>query len=304
MSFNILDYIDQLTDYGDIEKHPTWILATCPICKGKLKINTTTSKYGAYCCYTNSCHSLHPNPIRNLFYKRTSFNQKSPFHSSTPIKRLVDLVKPININTEPTSFLTKEKFTPPVQVREEGKTFTYFDYEDFQVVRLDRKLSDGSRKKYLYPEYVDKDTEEVVQGTPETFTKLPVYKSQYVQESILFLEGEKCATIGQKLGLASITFPTFVFSDRYLDRFIYKLTSLGVKNVLFLIDNDQVGVNKGVEVCKYFWKYRIPANYFNLTNIFTDYADIPGFDLYDAYKKKLITKENTLTVLEQVLCQI
>ena len=71
MLFQILDYLPELEKYGKVIEKSSWIQATCPICKGKLKISKNPSKYGAYACYTDNCHTN--NKIRNFLYKKRPF---------------------------------------------------------------------------------------------------------------------------------------------------------------------------------------------------------------------------------------
>jgi hypothetical protein len=303
--FNILNHLDKLRDYGEVKEYGTWMLATCPVCGGKLKINTNPSKEGAYACYTNFCHESFGNPVRKLLYKRKPFSVANNFNpKSSGYKKLPDLVYPIPIKAEAKDFLTKVTFIPPTQKREltngHKKLFTYFEYKDFRVVRLDYQ-SDNVIKKFIYPEYFDSGV--WIEGVPLTLTEIPLYRLSYLQPSIVFTEGEKCATIAQKLGLAAVTFPMFAYSERYIDRYVRKLKERGVDNVLYLEDNDKIGQKKADTVLNYCYKNGIGGKSANLVSIFPDYSNVSGFDIYDAHKASLITTGNVIDIVEKCLCQ-
>lgn len=301
MSFQILDHLDELERYGKVTNKPTWVQATCPICGGKLKINKNPSKYGAYACYTNNCQERPGNPIRQLLYKPLPFRPSTAFKAKTTKKpNLIEIVEPIYPKAEPANFLTRVPFTPPEQIRERNKIFTYFQYEGFRVVRLDAKLADGTKRKYMYPEY-KLPTGAYVQGLPSRLENLPIYTSSYLQSAMIFAEGEKTATIGQKLGMATVTFPTFAFSERYIDTYAKELRLKGLTDVLYLEDNDDAGKKKAELVSTYFWKQGIATKVVNLVDLFTTCEAEQGFDLYDAYKRNLVTQENVTNVIEELL---
>lgn len=295
MSAFILDYLDKL---NIIKKYPTWILAECPVCGGTLKISVGGVKNGAYACYTNECHKHQDNLIRKKLYNPNSpFNTKkyiSPFQS----KSLINVVKTIDIDStlKPINFLTIQKFIKPKQSRENDTITTYFDYLDFHVVRVDDKDSKGNKIKYFYPLQSNG-----VKEIPSSFNNLPVYRLSYIQPDILFVEGEKCATIAQYLGLSAITFPAFLFAERYLDRSCAKLAELGVKNVLYLRDNDTPGEHKANSVSNYLSNNQIGNKIVNVADLYPQFKDIKGFDLYDLYKQKILTTSTKLNFLDKCL---
>ncbi|MGL5923718.1 toprim domain-containing protein [Chroococcidiopsis sp.] len=295
--FLILDHLKELEEYGQVIQHFTWIQATCPICKGTLKISKNPDKPGAYACYSNSCH-LDKNQIRTLLYTRNSFRQRSSFELSRPRLQTYDeIVDPYPITAISDSFLTTQPFQKPLQIRSNHKVTTYFDYGDFRQVRID---SPGE-KKVLYTEVFDAETQNYHVQTPTQFTALPVYQARYLQPCIVIVEGEKTAAIAHKLGISAIAFPSFFLSDRYLERCIKGLIDVGVRSALILEDNDAPGRKKGSMTCKLFWKYKTEAASFNLTTLFPHHADTPGFDLYDLYRSGDISLETTPAILSEVL---
>lgn len=299
MSFQILDYIHELEKYGEVINNPSWVLATCPICKGKLKISKNPYKYGAYACYTDNCHEK--NKIRNLLYAPKPFQPSRAFKlKSKPIKRLSIIVKPKPINTSISNFLTDRTFIKPVQESSSNKVITYFNYDSFRVVRVDYIDSSGQHSKYIYPEYQLLNGH-YIQGIPSKIPDIPLYNSSYLQDCMVFVEGEKVATIGQKLGLAAVTFPAFAFSEQHIAKYAGNLRAKGLTNVLYLADNDVPGKHKGELISHIFWDRDINTTVLNLTDLYTDYQDIAGFDLYDAYKYGLINKTNIVDELSRLV---
>jgi hypothetical protein len=299
MSFNILDCLEKLGEYGDVTDRGTWISAKCPICNGILKISKS-SKYGSYACYTNECHRQNPNPIRQLLYIRNSFNRRTSFDYYKPLISLEEIVEPLYFTGTSSELLSTVPYIEPIKVEGENKRYTYYDYGEFRVVRLDVYLDNPEKtKKYIYPEYFNKTTQEFIKGTPD-FTSLPIYLAKYLQPTVVFVEGEKCADIAHKLGIAAITFPTSL-SDIYLPRVMRQLYLSGIRNVLFLPDNDVIGFNKVSKLEKHCWKNNICTKRYYLTDSFTEFSNEDGFDLYDAVDRKLISAENLSRYLDVFL---
>lgn len=299
--FQILDCLEELERYGQVKHYSTWILATCPICQGKLKINKNSASYGAYACYTDECHKKPGYPIRQLLHRPTPFRQSTVFRpKETKRKALVEIIDEKPPTARPKDFLTDRPYTPPLQIKERNKVTTYFQYEGFRVVRLDTREADGSRRKYIFPEY-SLPNGEFVKGLPTRLCSIPIYTSSYLQGAMVFGEGEKVATIGQKLGLATATFPSFAFSERYLVQYARELKSRGLTDVLYLEDNDVPGRKKAQLICNYFWKEGIGTKAVNLVEFFPEYRNESGFDLYDAFQQKLITPDNVQQVLDKCL---
>lgn len=296
MSFNILDSLEKLED---VKINPSWIIAKCPVCGGKLKIANTAYKKGAYACYTEECHKGE-NKIRKLLYPFSYTSSPPQFkRQSYRLNPLVDVVTPIPISCTPDLFLTNIPYKKPDQVRTSDLIITYFNYGDFRVTRYDHR----DKPKDLYPEYYNPSTKEWIKGIPSKLTHLAIYKREYLEnKNIVMLEGEKCVTIAHKLGIAGITFQSHVYNDLYLDRYMKKLSET-IDNILVIADNDVAGIDKAKKICNYSWKHGIGSKYVNLTQLFTDYQDESGFDIADAYSYKLINKDNVGEVIDKV-CQL
>jgi hypothetical protein len=288
--FSILDYLDQL---DNVKNNNTWISASCPHCKGKLKINKNT---GSYACYTNECHLGFPNKIRDKLFTPNAFNAKNSFsNKSLKVTKIVDVVKPKKdfSNVEATNFLTSIKFEKPKSIRNLDKLLTYFDYGQFNVVRID--YFDIYRDKNQFYQHTDREGN-LIDDIPKQLTSLPIYKKDYISDCILFVEGEKCATITQKLGFNCITIPTFLYNSVYLPK-VFSFLSKKVKNILVLNDNDDVGRKKAKDICLYGWKYGINTDVLDIVKYYSQYQHIQGFDIYDLYKEENLNTEQLLWLI-------
>lgn len=294
--FQILDYLPKLEEYGQLKENLTWINATCPICGGKLKISKNPSKYGSYACYTNNCHSKNnTNLIRKLLYRNRPFQTSRAFIPSRPPQsKLISLVETKPITSSIDSFKSSAKFVPPEQLVLENKTYTYFLYDEFRIVRTDFK--DKNEPKTFFPEQYIRGKWR--QGLPDDLKLLPVYRSDYFQSNVIMVEGEKAATIGQLLGMACITVPTFSWSETILIQYMKEFKEHHqLENIIYLRDNDDAGVFKSDLVSLTAWKNDIGCVVKNLADILK--VNRLGYDLYDAYRDRLITKHNWINILSE-----
>lgn len=298
--FQIIDYLPSLSKYGQVKEYSSWILATCPICGGKLKISKNPYKYGSYACYSNNCHKIQGNLIRSKLYKPSPFRQDTNFiPPQQQSRKLATLVKELPLTISFSNFKTIDvPFYKPKQIYKDEKCYTYFDYEDFQMVRVDSPDSD----KYFYPEINIGGI--WVQGLPSTYKyNIPIFRSDRVTESIVIVEGEKTAAIGQLLGLNCITFPMFSWGDEMMKSNLYhlqqgKVNDRKVENILYLQDNDDTGDFKAKLVTYNAWNLGINCTSLNIGKYFG--IDRNGYDLYDAYRDRYITKSNCIKVLEEI----
>lgn len=291
--FNILDS----PKLKVLHTYPSWVHAECPVCGGNLKINTTESKYGAYACYTNECHTKTGNPVRKaLITNKSSFNRPSSFESTAFSKRkLQQVIKPLHLaDLTFSNFYTNVEYIPPTIIRDEDIIFK-FEYPDFTSIRIEKQ------PKIFYNEYIDEQGL-VKRGVPETLTGLPIYHPRYIQKSLCIVEGEKCAAVLQKIGIAAISLASFAYSDNRLDDIFYKLHK-DVNEILILQDNDSTGINKARKILLYSSKYKIPGCIINPANT-KNYMSIPGFDIFDLIRyEKLFDRDLLAEVLLSARCK-
>lgn len=300
--FKILDYLGKLQN---VKNHSTWYEATCPVCSGKLKISRAFPKEGSYACYTGYCHELKTSKGINLIRKAledtspfrqysSHFKQPRIFQSSMALKPV-----PIHISTE-LSLLSKVPYVRPRVELEESKRTIYFDYGEFQLVRVETVLGEIT-SKYVYPIHYRDNSNFYHKGLPAV-VQMPFYRKEYIAPDLLIVEGEKCASLCQKLGLSCISVYTPYASSYMLDNLMAKLYTEQVRNVVYLEDNDIPGKTKAFKLLDSAWKAGIAANSINVTDIYTVYKDCQGFDIVDLYMEDCIDDaEDILHLIERGL---
>lgn len=290
MSF-ILQHLDELQI---LSNNTTWIKAVCPVCnEPKLKINKLS---GAYSCYANECqgYNLESNKIRNLLNRKTVFSS-SVF--KTPARKYLNL--PITVDKNPlttpiTSFLSELPYTKPKVNKTSDRKYTYYRYSNkFTNIRCDSKEG-----KFFSPQWTESTDNVILSIPPTLISEHSIYQARYLQPSIVIVEGEKSATTLHYLGIAGISFISAIYSNNYLNRFIYFLKSnYNVQSVIVLSDNDKTGYKKGTDVLHYCWHNGLEAGILNIASLFDDYKEVSGFDIYDAVRLKLVNRTNILDIL-------
>ena len=293
LTFLILNYISQLTN---VETHNSWLLADCPVCGAhKLKIVSSGKKAGAFACYNSECHKTKPNPI---IAKLTKGEFKRP-NNYTPrqlrIAPLQDIVKPLPLNLseiDATQFFSDLPYKEPWSTYFENETkFTIYPYDDFQLVRCDPK----NEKKFFYFRIKDVNNN-WVNEVPTKFNHVPVYSSKYISEYVIFCEGEKTASSLQQLGISTLTFPSFVYQQSYLAKFL-RCLSYKVRHIAYLSDNDEVGETKAQKFLQEAWKSGISASSYNIAELLGKGAE-KNYDAADAIDDwQITTREELLELL-------
>lgn len=297
MVFLILNYLDKLDNIEKLEMHSTWIKAKCPSCGGILKIVNSGTKAGAYSCYTNDCQRLTPNPIRE-YLTRGEFKPRSRSYALRKMKlpQLQGIIKPLELNlqgVDVTQFFSDLPFEKPWSTTfENGTTLTIYPYDDFQVLRLKPK----NEKKFFYFRVKQPDGT-WLNEVPTTFRNVPIYLSKYVQPFVIFVEGEKCAAALQSLGIAALSFPSFVYQQSYLAKFL-RCLSYKVCSIAYLTDNDEVGEAKAQKFLQEAWKSGINASSYNIAQLLGRGAE-KNYDAADAIDSwEICTREELLGLLK------
>lgn len=292
MSFQILNYLPKL---NNVEYHNTWIKAECPICKGILKIASSGAKIGAFACYTSDCHKIRPNPIVKELTK-DEFRPKKSLYSTRQIRipNLSDIITPLHFKlTEDNAkdFFSAETYKPPWSDKSpDGDEITIYNYDDFKLVRI-KPLTE---KKFFY--FRVKKEGVWINEVPTTFKNVPVYRSNYLSSSVIFCEGEKVASYLQKLQLNAVSFPSFVYQESYLAKFL-RCLSYKVKNIVYLTDNDDTGKQKADKFLKEAWKSGINSNSCNIAELLGRGTE-KNYDAADAIDEKIIaTREDLMGLL-------
>jgi hypothetical protein len=301
-NFLILKYLHKLKN---VSNHRSWILADCPICgEHKLKIVAEGAKKGAYSCYSSSqCHLLRKEGTGyqpSLIAAKLQEGEFRPHRSSSPrqirIPKLQDIVTPIPLDLsqiDVTQFFSDLPYKAPwTSKNESGDKVTIYRYDDFELVRIDPH----DKKKFFY--FRIKKFGDWVNEVPTTFKHIPVYRSEYLQHSVIFCEGEKVASYLQELQLNAVSFPSFVYQQSYLAKFL-RCLSYKVKNIIYLEDNDGVGKAKAQKFLHEAWKSGIFATSYNIAELLGRGAE-KNYDAADAIDDwEICTREELLGLLKE-----
>jgi hypothetical protein len=300
-NFLILKYLHKLEN---VSNHRSWILADCPICEEhKLKIVAEGTKKGAYSCYSSSqCHLLRKEGTGyqpSLISAKLQEGEFRPRRSSSPrqirIPKLQDIVTPLPLDLtqiDVTQFFSDLPFEKPWSTTfEDGTTLTIYPYDDFQLLRLKPK----NEKKFFYFRVKQSDGS-WLNEVPTTFRNVPIYLSKYAQSSVIFVEGEKCAAALQQIGIAALSFPSFVYQQSYLAKFM-RCLSYKVRNIVYLTDNDEVGEAKAQKFLHEAWKSGINASSYNIAELLGKESE-KNYDAADAIDNwEIVTREELLGLL-------
>ncbi len=291
-----------------MSNHRSWILADCPIChENKLKIVAEGTKKGAYSCYSSSqCHLLRKEGTGyqpSLISAKLQEGEFRPRRSSSPrqirIPKLQDIVTPIPLDLsqiDVTQFFSDLPYEKPWHTFfEDGKKLTIYKYDDFTVNRIDPSPNSNEKKFFYFR--IKKDNGEWSNEVPTKFNHVPIYRSKYVSSHVIFVEGEKCASSLQELGINAISFPSFVYQQSYLAKFL-RCLSYKVRNIVYLTDNDEVGEAKAQKFLQEAWKSGINASSYNIAELLGRGAE-KNYDAADAIDSwEICTREELLGLLK------
>jgi hypothetical protein len=307
-NFLILKYTHKLKN---LENHKTWILADCPVCgEHKLKIVAEGTKKGAYSCYSSSqCHLLRKEGTGyqpSLISAKLQEGEFRPRRSSSPrqirIPKLQDIVTPIPLDLsqiDVTQFFSDLPYEKPWHTFfEDGKKLTIYKYDDFTVNRIDPSPNSNEKKFFYFR--IKKDNGEWSNEVPTVFRNVPLYRSKYISSHVVFVEGEKCAAALQQIGIAALSFPSFVYQQSYLAKFL-RCLSYKVRNIAYLTDNDEVGEAKGQKFLHEAWKSGITASSYNIAELLGRGAE-KNYDAADAIDNwEICTREELLGLLKNAV---
>jgi hypothetical protein len=305
-NFLILKYLHKLEN---VENHRSWILADCPICgEHKLKIVAEGVKKGAYSCYSSSqCHLLRKEGTGyqpSLIAVKLQEGEFRPRRSSSPrqirIPKLQDIVTPIPLDLsqiDVTQFFSDLSYEKPWHTFfEDGKKLTIYKYDDFTVNRIDPSPNSNEKKFFYFR--IKKDNGEWSNEVPTKFNHVPVYRSYYLAAFVVFVEGEKVASYLQELGINAVSFPSFVYQQSYLAKFL-RCLSYKVKNIIYLEDNDDTGKQKAQKFLQEAWKSGINASRYNIAELLGRGAE-KNYDVADAIDSwEICTREELLGLLKE-----
>jgi CRISPR-associated protein Cmr3 len=193
-------------------------------------------------------------------------------------------------------------FKEPTTKSVRPKDTRYWYYPDrngsplIRVVRVD----DGKGKKKVWQEHWDKNTESWVKGWGEVArASIPIYRYREVREAIAqrkpiyTVEGEPCADILWKLGLAATTNigggTQFTLTDSG--------DLQGAELIVIVPDRDEKGIEHAEKVAEYFsqpplWLYPFPES-----KVWENLPKDHGLDIADWIEHNKLTAEDIVKVI-------
>jgi hypothetical protein len=299
--FKILDHLDKLEN---VKHHLTWGSATCPVCGGTLKFSKSGYKANSYACYTSNCHTIKNEYGVNRI--KAKLQVYSPFSSGnthfkvanifTTPTRLLEIPIPI---VDTLQLYSDIEYKPPKRntSKDKQKRYIYFEYDAFTYVRVDTITEEGV-DKYFYPTHVN-NRGFSIKGMPLD-SGLPVYRTEYIQRDVLVVEGEKCASFLQKLGMSAICVNSAFMSEHTLKDIMQALKDLGVENIVYLSDNDIAGEHKANMTMQAAWSVGIHADVLRIVDYYVEYSELQGFDIVDLYlKNRISTREDVMEIVNR-----
>jgi hypothetical protein len=251
----------------------------CPICKeSKLKVNKESEKYW---CYANNCHSadIYKEIIKNdRFYNEDRF--KKPKNNIKMNYSIFDHI-PITSTTLSRCYIDNSR----IYRDREHRQCTYYYNKCLKLVR-----TDTPEGKVFTPYYKDSFDESWKIGNNGQFNYyLP---AKQLDEGIIFcVEGEKCAVDVVERGLTAFSiYQPYSANQTKIREMLSNSLNLAANflanhGIVYLCDNDRIGLNKGkkfVEVCNYLG---IPNQLVTMQDWFTyfsvPFTDIEGYDISD-----------------------
>jgi hypothetical protein len=122
---------------------------------------------------------------------------------------------------------------------------------------------------------------------PESVDENFIYRSEYCQKSVIFVEGEKNASDGQMLNMNIIS---FIQHRLTFDNVCNVLKLYYIDTAIVIEDNDTTGRKKSQIMANSLWALKIPTKIVNLSEVYG--IDQSGFDLSDSIKMGLFKLED------------
>ena len=272
-----------------IEETNSFLRAVCPLCKGtSLKMNLSESHeyYGAYKCWSNNC----PNEELRLALDlpKSTISNNDPFRPSNvfgkssvfaPSKLLRSATTYYPDSFAGKEFLTLRNYvpTPKVKIVSGNSLFekSMYQYSPYlRVLRIDKQ---GSEKKIYIQNWTPEDG--WIPGTGDHIwpvfgmNQVLLSSNNYItSDSVVFVEGEKCAEYLRSKGCAAFTFMSGAFYGDLMFKsiLVFRYFFPRISNIIFIKDCDQAGTLKETYVREGFSKQGLGYASLNLEDVFPD----------------------------------
>lgn len=260
--FRLIDYANKLNLISSTSTENTY---QCPICGGKLKLRLET---GAYCCFTNYCDS---SDIKNKLGVTNNYTNKKYSY--------IEIVEPIKFTIKDELIKVDNYKLAKYNEFKDRRLTQYIFNDKAKIERVDYK---DERKKELFPKY--KINNNWIYGASNIFG---LFNDRYLDKSctVLIAEGEKTAdVITYATNYLCLSPPTFGWNTEYIIINLIKLRPISA--IIYIPDNDEVGINKARLIQQSSWKARTPCNIFSYGDI--DISE--GEDMVDLYNREIDIK--------------
>ena len=274
-TFSIFDHLDKLQI---VRQTRTAIRAICPICGGNnLEITTSGKTAGRYACYSNiGCTS---EQIREAIAPLLQGNapgseafEKAGSHYRGLGRRInlrvlpapLKLYKPVLLPAGEIVLDTLPEDVDVVPIVQKGlNTEIIYHYSCKQwVLRTDFYNEVGERThKTTKPWHINADSKNVNSKGEKPW---PIYRiheaEQYaVDQWVLGVEGEKAVEAARSLGICAVTWMGSAWSDVDLESGLISLKKAGVAGLIYLPDNDEIGMKKALAIANAAAKIQFPC---------------------------------------------
>lgn len=189
-------------------------------------------------------------------------------------------------------YVFKEKTTKSIRPKQ-TRYWEYPDRDGSRLVRVER-IDDGEGNKKVRQQYWDKNIKDWVYGWGDVVrASIPIYRRAEVLEAIakgetiFAVEGEPCADLLWKLGLAATTNigggEKFTLTD--------SMDLQGAKLIVIVPDRDKKGIKHAEKVAEHFpealWLYPFPES-----KVWENLPDDHGLDIADWLEHNKLTAED------------
>ena len=188
-------------------------------------------------------------------------------------------------------YVFKEKTTKSIRPKQ-TRYWEYPDRNGSRLVRVER-VDDGEGNKKVRQQHWDKNIKDWVYGWGDVVrASIPIYRYAEVQEAIAkrkpihIVEGEPCADLLWKLGLAATT--NIGGGEKF--RFTDSMDLQGAELIVIVPDRDKKGIKHAEKVAEHFpealWLYPFPES-----KVWENLPEDHGLDIADWIEHNKLTAE-------------
>jgi len=273
-TFSIFDHLDKLQI---VRQTRTAIRAICPICGGNnFEITTSGKTAGRYACYSNiGCTSeqireaiaplLQGNaPGSEAFEKAGSHYRGLGRINLRVLPAPLKLYKPVLLPAGEIVLATLPEDVDVLPIVQKGlNTEIIYHYSCEQwVLRTDFYNEAGERThKTTKPWHINADSKNVNSKGEKPWPIYRIHEAEQfaVDQWVLGVEGEKSVEAARFLGICTVTWMGSAWSDVDLESGLISLKKAGVAGLIYVPDNDEIGMKKALAIANAAAKIQFPC---------------------------------------------